>query len=63
VKIVLASLVPPGVVTYTIAAPTVGEKGTLARIDVGLCTVKAVEALLLNLTSVVPVKYVPVIVT
>jgi hypothetical protein len=62
VNSVLATLLPAGVVTTTLAVPAV-PAGVVAVICVELLTVKLVAAVPPMLTAVAPVKLVPVIVT
>ena len=59
---VFTALVPPGVVTSTLAVPAVPD-GVVAVIEVALTTVTLVAAVPPIVTAVVPVKLVPVIVT
>ena len=58
----MALLVPPGVVTSTLAVPAL-PAGVAAVIEVELNTVTAVAAVPPMVTAVAPVKPVPVIVT
>ena len=58
----MAALVPPGVVTSTLAVPAV-PAGVVAVIEVALLTVMAVAAAPPMVTAVAPVKLVPVMVT
>ncbi len=58
----LVALVPPDVVTVTSTVPT-EPAGLVAVMLVALFTVKLVAGVLPNLTTVAPVKLVPVIVT
>ena len=58
----MALLVPPGVVTNTLAVPAL-PAGVVAVIEVGLTTLRAVAATPPIVTAVAPVKPVPVIVT
>jgi hypothetical protein len=55
------ALVPPGVVTVTSTVPA--PAGEVAVICVALLTVNVVAAVAPNFTAVVPVKFVPVMVT
>ena len=57
------ALVPPGVVTVTSTIPVVPAGGAVTVICVLLTTIKFVAVLVPNLTSVAPVKPVPVMVT
>ena len=58
----MAALVPPGVVTSTLAVPA-EPAGVVAVIEVALLTVMAVAAAPPMVTAVAPVKLVPVMVT
>jgi hypothetical protein len=58
----LGVLLPPGVVTITLAGPLV-PLGTVATMVVSFTTVKFGEAVPPNVTLVAPVNPVPVIVT
>ena len=58
----MALLVPPGVVTRTLAVPAV-PAGVVAVIVVAFTTVTAVAAVPFNATAVAPMKPVPVRVT
>ena len=58
----MALLVPPGVVTRTLAVPAV-PAGVVAVIEVELTTITAVAAVPPIVTAVAPVKPVPVRVT
>lgn len=58
----LVALLPPTVVTVTFTVPT-EPTGDSAVIDVAVTTVKLFAATVPNLTSLAPVKFVPVIVT
>ena len=58
----MALLVPPGVVTCTLAVPAV-PAGVVAVIVVAFTTVTAVAAVPPIVTAVAPVKFVPVRVT
>ena len=58
----MAVLVPPGVVTSTLAVPAL-PAGATAVIDVALTTTRFVAATPPIVTLVAPVKLVPVIVT
>ena len=59
---VLAALLPPGVVTTTLAVPAL-PAGVVAVMVVALTTVTLVAAVPPMVTPVAPVKFVPVIVT
>jgi hypothetical protein len=61
VKLVALAAVPPGVVTLIV--PLVAPVGTTAVICVAESTVKLVAAVRLNVTSVAPVRFVPVMTT
>ena len=58
----MALLVPPGVVTRTLAVPAL-PAGVVAVMVVAFTTVTALAAVPLNVTAVAPVKLVPVMVT
>ena len=58
----MALLVPPGVVTRTLAVPAV-PAGVVAVMVVAVTTTTAVAAVPPNVTAVAPVKLVPVMVT
>jgi hypothetical protein len=62
VKALVLVAVPPGVVTETLTAPA-GAAGVVAVMDVAEVTVKAVAGAEPNVTTVAPVRLVPVIVT
>lgn len=53
--------IPPGVVTAMV--PVVAPEGTVAVTEVALTTANVAAAMLLNLTPVMPVRFVPVMVT
>jgi len=61
VKFVALSAVPLGVVTCN--GPVLAPTGTVAVIEVGELTVNTVAAVVLNMTPVVPQKFVPVMFT